>query len=97
MTDDEDLRRTLLGPEVGVVGALLVLPFAATWVSPRFATPLSLPGYLVYTVGSAVGNALMPTYALWVYWVPFLVVSYVLSVVVAGVGRLTWRRVGDDR
>nr|WP_303645269.1 hypothetical protein [Salinirubrum litoreum] len=86
----------MVGRDVGVVGALLVLPFAATWVSPRFASPLALPGYLVYTVGSAVGNALLPNYALWVYWAPFLLASYAVSVLVAGAGRVTVARLRDD-
>jgi hypothetical protein len=97
VTDAGRLRRVLLGADVALVTGLVVLPFAATWVSPRFATPLTLPGYLVYTIGSAVGNAIAPDFALWVYWVPFLLAAYVLAVVVAGASRVAWARVSDGR
>jgi hypothetical protein len=63
--------------------ALLVVPLVAGAVDTALMTPLALPGYLVLTVGSSVGSWLFPALALWVFWVPFLGASYLLSV---GVG-----------
>ncbi|WP_255194907.1 hypothetical protein [Halorarius litoreus] len=77
--------RLLAGPSVVVTFLLLVLPVVAGAIDTAFMTPLALPGYLVLTVGSAVGNLLFPNFALWVYWVPFAVACYGLAVVV-GVG-----------
>ena len=77
-----DLRRVFVGSPVLAAFALLVVPLAAGAVDTAFMTPLALPGYLVLTIGSAVGNLLFPNFALWVYWAPFLVACYVLAVLV---------------
>lgn len=83
------LRRVLAGPPVVATFLLLVVPLAVGALDTSLMTPLALPGYLVLTVGSAVGNLLFPNFALWVYWAPFLLACYGLAVVVgAGYRRL---------
>jgi hypothetical protein len=89
--DWANLRRTLAGPGVLVTYAVLVLPLAAAWNDTDRMTPLALPGYVIYTVGSAVGNAFAPNYGLAAYWIPFLVGCYGVAVAVAGVFRALWR------
>lgn len=79
------LRRVLAGQSVVVTFLLLVVPLVAGAIDTRLMTPLALPGYLILTIGSAVGNFVAPNFALWVYWAPFLLVSHGISVVV-GVG-----------
>lgn len=82
-------RRAFAGPAVLVTFALLVVPLAVGAVDTAFMTPLALPGYLVLTIGSAVGNLVAPNFALWVYWVPFLFACYGIALVVgAGYRRL---------
>lgn len=85
--DATRLRRLLAGRAVLSTFALLVVPLVAGAVDTRFMTPLALPGYLILTVGSAVGSRLFPNYALWVYWAPFLLASYALAVVTGAVVR----------
>jgi hypothetical protein len=82
-----DARQVFAGPPVLVAFALLVVPLAVGAVDTAFVTPLALPGYLVLTIGSAVGNLLFPNFALWVYWVPFLLACYVLAVLAGSVYR----------
>ena len=77
-----DARQVFAGPPVLAAFALLVVPLVAGAVDTAFVTPLALPGYLVLTIGSAVGNLLFPNFALWVYWVPFLVACYVIALFV---------------
>lgn len=82
-------RRVLAGPAVIATTVLLVVPLVAGALDSTLMTPLALPGYLVLTVGSAVGNLLFPNLALWVYWVPLALASYALAVFVGvGVRRL---------
>lgn len=82
-------RRVLAGPAVVATTALLVVPLVAGALDSTLMTPLALPGYLVLTVGSAVGNTLFPNLALWVYWAPFALACYGLGVCAgAGVRRL---------
>lgn len=79
-------RRTFAGSEVFVLYAFFVLPLALGALDSRLMTPLALPGYLALTVGSSVGSYLFPNFALWVFWVPFLVGAYAVAVVLgAGV------------
>lgn len=82
-----DLRRVLAGPSVVVTFLLLVVPLAVGALDTRLMTPLALPGYIILSLGSAVGNLLFSNFALWVYWAPFLVVSYALSVCVGSMYR----------
>ncbi|WP_101297623.1 hypothetical protein [Halegenticoccus soli] len=77
-------RDLLAGPVVLGVYALLVVPLLVGRLDARLMTPLAYPGYLLMTVGSSIGSVLFPNYALWVYWGPFLVGSYGLSVAVGG-------------
>jgi hypothetical protein len=85
------LRTVFAGRAVLATFLLLVVPLAAGAVDTTLMTPLALPGYLVLTVGSMVGNWLFPAYDLWVYWAPFALASYALAVV-AGVGYRAIRR-----
>ncbi|MFP8956405.1 hypothetical protein ACLI4Y_06730 [Natrialbaceae archaeon A-CW3] len=75
-------RRILAGPATVVTFVLLVVPFGLGWLKTALFTPLALPGYLIYAVGSAVGNAIAPRFELWVYWVPFVAACYAISVAV---------------
>lgn len=86
-TDWASVRRALAGPGVLLTYAALVLPFAAAWRNTDRMTPLALPGYVIFTVGSAVGNAIAPNYGLPAYWIPFLAGCYGLAVGIAGVAR----------
>lgn len=81
------LRRVLAGPSVIATTVLLVVPLAAGALDSTLMTPLALPGYLVLTVGSGVGNLLFPNLALWVYWVPFALACYGLAVCVGVASR----------
>ncbi|WP_129116864.1 hypothetical protein [Halegenticoccus tardaugens] len=81
---DATARDLLVGRAVLVVYALLVIPLLVGRLDARLMTPLAYPGYLLMTVGSSIGSALFPNYALWVYWAPFLAGSYALSVAVGG-------------
>lgn len=86
-TGTTDFRRVLAGPSVVATFLLLVVPLAVGALDTRLMTPLALPGYLILTLGSAVGNLLFSNFALWVYWAPFILVSYVLSVCVGSLYR----------
>ena len=87
------IRRVLVGPATLVTYALLVVPFALGAFKTALMTPLALPGYLIFVIGTAIGNAIAPRFALWVYWVPFLVGCYGISLV-AGYGYEWWRSTG---
>lgn len=87
-TDHEsDLRRLVAGPSVLVTFALLVVPLTAGSLDGRLMTPLAYPGYLIMMVGSSFGSYLFPNFALWVFWFPFVVGCYCISVVVGVVFR----------
>lgn len=85
------IQTWLLGRWVLALYAVIVLPLVAAQYWRM--TPLALPGYLIMTAGTIVGRAIAPNYEIWVYWGPFLVGSYALSVIVAAVGRGVRRRV----
>lgn len=72
----------LWGPATLATFAVLVVPFAVGWLESEWMTPLALPGYVIYVIGSAVGNAVSPRLSLSLYWVPFLLACYCLAVVV---------------
>jgi hypothetical protein len=78
-----NVREVFAGRAVWGSYLALVGPLVLGALDNRLMTPLALPGYLVFTLGSAVGSRLFPTLELWVFWVPFLVGSYVVSVVLA--------------
>lgn len=84
------LKRVLAGWDVLVFFALLVGPLAVGRLDAALMTPLALPGYLLLSIGSAVGRLIVPQYAIWLYWFPFIVGSYVLSVVLAATIRPLW-------
>ncbi|ADB60817.1 hypothetical protein Htur_1932 [Haloterrigena turkmenica DSM 5511] len=84
------LRRAVASPATFVAFAALVVPFALGWLETRFFSPLALPGYLLYSVGTAIGNALAPRFEFWIYWVPFLGANYAIAVTV-GYGYERWR------
>ncbi|MCU4740939.1 hypothetical protein [Natronoglomus mannanivorans] len=73
-------RRLLWGLPTLTAYALLVVPFVAGVLETSWMTPLALPGYLVYVVGTAIGNTISPGLSLWVYWGPFFVGCYGLAV-----------------
>ncbi|ELY42596.1 hypothetical protein [Natronorubrum sulfidifaciens] len=85
------LRRAVSSPATVVTSLVLVVPFALGWLSTALYSPLALPGYLVYTIGTAVGNAIAPRFEFWLYWVPFLGGCYAIAVAV-GVGYEWWRK-----
>ncbi|ELZ16825.1 hypothetical protein C477_14478 [Haloterrigena salina JCM 13891] len=76
------LRRAVASPATVAAFAAVVVPFALGWLDSRFFSPLALPGYLLYSVGTAIGNAVAPRFEFWVYWVPFLGASYSIAVAV---------------
>lgn len=77
-----DPRRALAGPVVLATFALLVGPVSLGAYDTSLMTPLALPGYLLLTVGSAVGSHLFPNLGLWLFWIPFVLGSYALAVLV---------------
>lgn len=82
-----DIRRIFAGRSVLAVFVLLVGPLVIGVIDNDFMTPLALPGYVALSVGSSIGNHLFPNLALWVFWVPFLVGGYVVSVAIGGLYR----------
>ncbi|WP_266076798.1 hypothetical protein [Haladaptatus caseinilyticus] len=75
-----NVRNVLSGRAVWGWYLLLVVPLVIGSFDTRLMTPLALPGYLVLTLGSAYGSHLFPTFELWVFWAPFFVGMYVISV-----------------
>lgn len=84
------IRRVLAGPATLATYALLVVPFALGAFKTALMTPLALPGYLIFVIGTAIGNVLAQRFAFWLYWVPFLVGCYAIALVV-GYGYEWWR------
>ncbi|MDG5819351.1 hypothetical protein [Natronococcus sp. A-GB7] len=76
------LRRVLTAPATIATFLLLVVPLALGWFRTSLLSPLALPGYLIYMVGSAIGNLVAPRFELWVYWIPFLAGSYGIAVTI---------------
>ncbi|MFU8869002.1 hypothetical protein [Natronococcus sp.] len=74
------LRRVLTAPATIATYLLLVVPLALGWLRTSLLSPLALPGYLIYTIGSAIGNLIAPRLDLWVYWIPFLAGCYGIAV-----------------
>ncbi|ELY95977.1 hypothetical protein [Natrialba taiwanensis] len=89
------VRRALTSPVTIATYILLVVPFALGWLKTELFSPLALPGYVLYSVGTAIGNALAPRFEFWVYWIPFLGSCYGLAVSV-GAG-CEWLRVRSAR
>lgn len=91
MTTLSDLRRIFAGRSVLLVFVLLVGPLVVGAIDTDLMTPLALPGYVVLSVGSSIGNFLFPNLALWVFWAPFLLGSYAVSVLAGGLYRFVRR------
>ncbi len=87
------IRRVLASPATLATYALLVVPFALGWFRSEWMSPLALPGYLIFVIGTSIGNLIAPRYEFWVYWAPFLAGSFGLSALV-GYGYEIWR---DER
>ncbi|MCO8245901.1 MULTISPECIES: hypothetical protein [unclassified Haladaptatus] len=81
------VRRILAGRAVWGWYLLLVVPLVLGAVDARLMTPLALPGYFALTLGSAYGSHLFPTLELWVFWIPFFIGAYLVSVPLAAVYR----------
>lgn len=73
-----------VGRAVWVVFGLLVGPLLAGLIDGRLWTPLALPGYLLMLAITYVASVLVPQYRFWVFWPPFVLASYGISVVVGG-------------
>lgn len=82
MSCRSSFRGVLTSPATLATYALFVVPFALGWLRSSWMSPLALPGYLVFVIGSAIGNAIAPRYEFWTYWGPFLVGCFGLSSVV---------------
>lgn len=78
----DELRRVAASPATVATYALLVVPFALGWYDSALFSPLALPGYLLFTIGTGIGNIVAPRFEFWLYWVPFLVGCYALAAVV---------------
>lgn len=76
------LRRTLTAPATIATYLLLVVPLAAGWVNTSLLSPLAFPGYLIYVIGTAIGNALLPWLDFRLYWIPFLIGCYGIAVTI---------------
>ncbi|QLG48105.1 hypothetical protein [Natrinema halophilum] len=79
---NESIRRALASPITIATYGVLVVPLAIGWFETALLTPLALPGYLIYVLGTAIGNAISPGLKLKFYWIPFLVGCYAIAVVV---------------
>ncbi len=81
------LRRIVAGR--AVIGAFVVLvgPFLLGVYDNTLMTPLALPGYVVLSIGSSIGNTIFPNLALWVFWVPFFGVFYLIAIGIGGLYR----------
>ncbi|ADD04176.1 uncharacterized protein Nmag_0589 [Natrialba magadii ATCC 43099] len=86
-------RRALTSPVTVATAIVLVVPFALGWLRTELFSPLALPGYVIYSIGTAIGNAIAPRFEFWVYWLPFLGGCYGIAVSVgAGYEWLRARR-----
>lgn len=73
------------GPVVWICFALLVFPLALGTIDARLMTPLALPGYAMFVLMTVVGDVLpvVRNYGFRLYWLPFLLVCYGISVALA--------------
>ncbi len=78
------LRNALIGPATVLVFCVLVVPLLLGVADTRLLTPLAAPGYFILLTMTVVGSVVVPGYLFWLYWPPFLLVCYALSVVVGG-------------
>ncbi|WP_049970952.1 hypothetical protein [Haladaptatus cibarius] len=82
-----NVSKILAGRAVWGWYLLLVVPVVVGALDTRFMTPIALPGYLILTLGSSFGSYLFPTFELWVFWAPFFVGMYLISVGLAAAYR----------
>lgn len=90
------LRQVLTAPATIATYLLLVVPLALGWLKTSLLSPLALPGYLIYTIGSAIGNLIAPRLDLWVYWMPFLAGCYGIAVTVGYAYEFLVGRLGES-
>lgn len=93
MTGTRTSRDVAVGPIVRLSFALLVFPFAVSVIDSRLSSPLAVPGYVLFVLMTVVGNVLPVSrrFGFRLYWVPFVVVCYGISVAV-GTGYYAVRR-----
>ncbi len=85
MTDsDNTLRKRVGAPSVWVSFALLVFPLALSTIDSRLWSPLALPGYVLFVLMTTIGNILpkVRNFGFRLYWVPFIVVCYGISLAI---------------
>ena len=87
------LRTLVVAPIVWVSFALLVFPLAISKIDSRLFSPLAVPGYILFVLMTIVGNVLprVRNFGFRLYWLPFIVVCYGISVAV-GAGYYAVRR-----
>lgn len=87
------LRKLVLAPIVWASFALLVFPLAISKIDSRLFSPLAVPGYILFVLMTVVGNILpkVRNFGFRLYWVPFVVVCYGISLAV-GAGYYTVHR-----
>ena len=78
------LRTLVVAPIVWVSFALLVFPLAISKIDSRLFSPLAVPGYILFVLMTTVGNILpkIRNFGFRLYWVPFIVVCYGISLAV---------------
>lgn len=87
------LRKLVIAPVVWVSFALLVLPLALSNIDSRLFSPLALPGYVLFVCMTVIGNVFpkVRNFGFRLYWVPFIVVCYGVSLAL-GTGYYAVRR-----
>lgn len=90
------LRSLVFAPSVWVSFALLVFPLAISKIDSRLFSPLAVPGYVLFTLITIVGNVLpwARNFSFRLYWAPFVVICYGISIAV-GMGYYTVRQQED--
>ncbi|KYH23909.1 hypothetical protein HAPAU_39880 [Halalkalicoccus paucihalophilus] len=75
------LRKIIIAPAVWVSFALLVFPLALSDIDSRLFSPLALPGYVLFVCMTVIGDILpkVRNFGFRLYWVPFIVVCYGVS------------------
>lgn len=78
------LRELLIAPIVWVNFALLVFPLAISVIDSRLFSSLAVPGYILFVLMTVAGNILpkIRNFGFRLYWIPFLVVCYGISIAV---------------
>lgn len=76
-----DLESVVTGWVVWLVFGLLVVPLLIGTIHTPLMVPLALPGYLLMVALTVVGSYVIPQYAYWLYWVPFVLGSFGIAVV----------------